>query len=257
MPKSKRSKVVSLTKTAKKTKEQKGKIFEEVQANADKWKYIWLFSVGSMRNAPLKDVRKLWKDSGRLIFARSSLMAKALGDSPETEHKTGLHKLAQKIQGQVGLFFTDTEPQEVIDWFDDFKVPEFARAKNVSTKTVVLPIGAILQHHSDIPEPFPHSMDPQLRKLGLVTTLDRGVPSLTSPHVVCKDGDVLTAEQAQLLKLIGEKLVTFKVVLQARWEAATGELTQLVSDSEMANAATDEVVEDAEAGEKDAEDIAE
>lgn len=38
-------------------------------------------------------------------------------------------------------------------------------------------------------------MDPQLRKLGLVTSLVRGVPSLTSEHVVCKKGQTLTSEQ--------------------------------------------------------------
>jgi hypothetical protein len=49
-------------------------------------------------------------------------------------------------------------------------------------------------------------MDPQLRKLGLATSLVKGVPSLTSPHQICKQGQTLTAEQAQLLKLIGEQM---------------------------------------------------
>ena len=44
-------------------------------------------------------------------------------------------------------------------------------------------------------EPFPHNMDPQLRTLGLQTTLVKGVPTLTSEHIVCRKGDTLTAEQ--------------------------------------------------------------
>lgn len=60
--------------------------------------------------------------------------------------------------------------------------------------------------YNDPLSPFPHSMDPQLRKLGLATSLVKGVPSLTSPHVLCKKGRVLTGEQAQLLKLIGEMM---------------------------------------------------
>lgn len=35
---------------------------EQVQENADKWAYCWLFEVGNMRNAHLKIVRKLWKE---------------------------------------------------------------------------------------------------------------------------------------------------------------------------------------------------
>jgi mRNA turnover protein 4 len=46
-------------------------------------------------------------------------------------------------------------------------------------------------------------MDPQLRSLGLATVLVKGVPSLHNPHVVCRNGEKLTAEKARLLKLLG------------------------------------------------------
>lgn len=67
-----------------------------------------------MRNAHLKIVRKQWKEcvadvilvlclylcflcrsSARMFFGRGAVMAKALGTSPEAEHKLGLHKLAK------------------------------------------------------------------------------------------------------------------------------------------------------------------
>jgi mRNA turnover protein 4 len=47
------------------------------------------------------------------------------------------------MHGQVGLFFTDSPPQEVTEWFDDFKVPSFARANHKATKTVVIPEGLL------------------------------------------------------------------------------------------------------------------
>ena len=84
-----------------------------------------------------------------------------------------------------------------------------------------------MQHHSVPPEPFPHNEEPQLRKLGLRTRMDRGVPTLDVPHTVCEKGKAITPEQAQLLKLVGIKMVTFKVGLRARWDAATGEVTQI------------------------------
>ncbi|TDL22132.1 hypothetical protein BD410DRAFT_788825 [Rickenella mellea] len=225
MPKSKRAKVVSLTKVSKQTREQKGSFISEVQENADKWKYCWLFEVGNMRNTHLKTVRKLWKDTARIFFGRCGMMAKALGSTPEEEHKPGLHQIATQLKGQVGLMFTDTEPDEVKAWFADFRQPDFARSGNVATRDIVLPAGPIMQHHADPPEPFPHNEEPQLRKLGLSTSLVRGVPTLTAPHTLCKKGKPLTSEQAQLLKLIGERMVEFKVVLRAKWVAATGEVT--------------------------------
>ncbi|KAF9241206.1 ribosomal protein L10-domain-containing protein, partial [Melanogaster broomeanus] len=222
MPKSKRSKLVSLTKVTKKTKEQKNALLAEVQQNAEKWKYCWLFEVGAMRNTHLKTVRNLWKDSARIFFGRAAVMAKALGTTPEEEHRPGLHKLAQQIKGQVGLLFTDTEPQEVVEWFDDFRQPDFARSGNLASRTVILPAGPVMRVHSDPPEHFPHNEDPQLRKLGLTTTMNRGVPTLDAPHKICDKGKTLTSEQAQLLKLIGEKMVTFRVALLARWDSVTG-----------------------------------
>jgi mRNA turnover protein 4 len=135
--------------------------------------------------------------------------------------------LQQQIKGPVGLFFTDSEPDEVLDWFADFHPPDFARTGNVSTRTIVLPAGPVLQHHSDPPEPFPHNEEPQLRKLGLHTTLKRGVPTLDNPQTVCEKGKKLSSEQSQLLKLLGEKLVEFQVVLRARWSADDGDVTQI------------------------------
>ena len=42
-------------------------------------------------------------------------------------------------------------------------------------------------------------MEPQLRKLGLPTTLNRGVITLSQEYTVCTKGSYLTPEQAQIL----------------------------------------------------------
>jgi len=225
MPKSKRAKVVSLTKVAKKTREQKANLISDVQANADKWKHCWLFEVGNMRNGHLKTIRKLWKDSGRMFFGRSAVMAKGLGTTVGEEHLPGLHLLSKHIKGQIGLFFTDSPPDEVTAWFDDFHPPDFARAGIRASKTITIPAGPVMQHHSDPPEAMPHNEEHQLRKLGLTTSMNRGVPTLDVPHKICEEGKKLTAEQSQLLKLLGYKTVEFKVKLLGRWEKETGNVT--------------------------------
>lgn len=123
--------------------------------------------------------------------------------------------------------FTDSPPEEVIAWFDDFHPLDFARSGNRASQTVILPAGPVMQQHSTPPEPFPHNEDPQLRKLGLHTKMVRGVPTLDVPHTVCEKGKVLTPEQAQLLKLIGVKMVEFRVALRARWSSVNGEVVQI------------------------------
>jgi mRNA turnover protein 4 len=41
-------------------------------------------------------------------------------------------------------------------------------------------------------------------------------------QTVCKKGDVLTTEQAHILKLLGVKLSTFRVALRWQWDKETG-----------------------------------
>ncbi|KAJ7928031.1 hypothetical protein B0H13DRAFT_1969075 [Mycena leptocephala] len=180
-------------------------MIKDLQENSEKWKYCWLFQVGAMRNTHLKTVRKLWKDSARIFFGRSAVMAKALGTTPEEEHRMGLHNLAKQIQGQIGVLFTDTEPDEVIAWFADFQQPDFARQEYRQSDRCFAG-GPVMRNHSDPPN---------------------RVPTLHNPHKLCEKGKPLTSEQAQLLKLIGEKMVVFRVSLISRWCAATGEVVQV------------------------------
>lgn len=63
MPKSKRAKVLHLTKVEKKGKELTLKLFSNVRKCLDEYQYCFVFSVENMRNTYLKDVRSELADS--------------------------------------------------------------------------------------------------------------------------------------------------------------------------------------------------
>ena len=63
MPKSKRARVVHLSKVEKKGKELSEKLFNNVREAADNFQYIFLFDVENMRNNYLKEVRQEFSDS--------------------------------------------------------------------------------------------------------------------------------------------------------------------------------------------------
>lgn len=63
MPKSKRAKVVHLSKVDKKGKELSQKLFSNVRECLDQYQYCFVFSVENMRNTYLKDVRNEFNDS--------------------------------------------------------------------------------------------------------------------------------------------------------------------------------------------------
>lgn len=100
MPKSKRSKVTTLSKTpVRSTKASKVALVNEVQQQIDSYDHVWLFSVGDMRNEGLKELRSQWRGTGRFFLGRGKVMAKSLGETEETEYQEGLAKLARVSGG--------------------------------------------------------------------------------------------------------------------------------------------------------------
>lgn len=136
------------------------------------------------------------------------------------------------MKGQCGLLFTDCTKQEVTDWFDDYAVEDFARSGFKANQAVTLEEGPLKQ--------FSHAIEPYLRQLGMPTKLDRGefinfiivtvlshtcilgVVTLIKDYEVCKEGSILTPEQAKILELLEHKLATFKLILKAKWTKGEG-----------------------------------
>lgn len=63
MPKSKRSRLVTLSKTQKKGKELSQRLYSNVRESLDRYQTCFVFSVENMRNTFLKDVRTDLADS--------------------------------------------------------------------------------------------------------------------------------------------------------------------------------------------------
>ncbi|CAE6533867.1 unnamed protein product [Rhizoctonia solani] len=244
MPRSKRSKVGNVGFVVS-SPDVDGTIARKIREHAQKWKYAWVFSVGDMRNAALKDIRAQWKSTGRMFCARNTVMVKAIGSTEEEEIRSGIHAITKYLHSGAGIFFTDWDPKETLEWFNDYKKPDFARAGNVATREVVLPEattkGPVCDQtpSPDPPAPLAHTLEPRLRQLGLSTRLVRGVPSLSAPHIICKAGQQLTAEQAALLRLLGIQMTEFRMNCLCWWGEDEG-LTELQANTKSTLGAEDD-----------------
>ncbi|KAK3087433.1 hypothetical protein FSP39_005866 [Pinctada imbricata] len=143
-------------------------------------------------------------------------MCLALGRTDGEEYKDNLHKLSSQLRGQTGLLFTNKSKEEVLKFFDAFCVSDYARSGNEAPQTVILEAGPV-------PE-FSHSMEPQLRQLGLPTSLQKGVITLLREHTVCEQGDILTPEQARILKLFGHEMSEFRITIEGVWSDGNWEI---------------------------------
>lgn len=103
--------------------------------------------------------------------------------------------------------------------------------------------------------PVSHTLEPELRRLGMPTRMVKGKVCLGDEagegddYVICKEGETLDSRQTRLLKLFSICLSEFRVKLLAYWSASSGEVTELEKPGAAAPGAggdADEMEEDDE-----------
>lgn len=246
MPRSKRDKKVSLTKTDRKGLAWKQQIIEDIKRCVEKYPNIFIFSVQNMRNNLLKDLRQEWKTNSRFFFGKNRIMQIGLGRNEAEEIEPGLHKLSKRLSGQCGLLFTTKEKSEVIEWSKNYWAIEYARSGFIATDTVILPEGPL--------DDFAHSIEPHLRSLGMPTKLHKGIVTLCSEFTVCEKGKILKPEQARILKLIARPMAKFRLQIKCAWSKTGGyeNYSEKDEDDENVDSGTEgDILEDVEMNDED------
>lgn len=158
-------------------------------------------------------------------------MAKALGQTPAEEHLPNLSKLTEHLAGNVGLFFTNRAPSEIIEYFAAYSQTDFARAGVVASQTFTIPAGTVYSRGGEVPEdedlPLPHSVETTIRKWGMPTRLVQGKIVLDAPYDVCEEGKVMNSHQTALLKMFGVALADFKIDLKAYYTKSSEAVTEI------------------------------
>ncbi|KAG7661905.1 MRT4 [[Candida] subhashii] len=229
MPRSKRSKLVTLAQTDKKTKENKTRIFDEVRSALDEYRYVWILKLDDIRTPVLQDIRSDWTGS-KLLLGKKRVLQKALGDTPQEEYKDNLHKLSKLCDSALpGLLFTNETPETVQSYFTAYTKQDYARAKSKAPIDFVIPEGIVYSRGGQLPieedVPMSHSLEETLRnKLKVPTKIKAGKITINEPYVVCRAGDVLDVRQALLLKQFGVAVSEFKVNTLAYFDGESSEI---------------------------------
>ncbi|KAK8390349.1 hypothetical protein O3P69_010198 [Scylla paramamosain] len=244
MPKSKRDKKISLTQTRKKGLDFKQNLVEEIRKCIDLYARVFVFSSQHIKTNKLKEIRNEWNHS-RFFLGKNKVMALALGRTPEEEIQENLHKVSQRLVGQCGLLFTNASKDEVMEYFENRRYPVQPHAGDVASETVELKKGLLPQ--------FSHAIEPHLRKLGMPTRLERGVPELMQDFIVCEEGRQLIPAQASILKLLGKEMAYFQLQMEWCWNRLDGkfECLQDVNGKENEDEKDEELKEEEEDDEEE------
>ncbi|CAK9179562.1 unnamed protein product [Ilex paraguariensis] len=216
MPKSKRNRPVTLSKTKKKGREHKENIVNSIREAVEKYNSVYVFSFENMRNLKFKEFREQLKSTSRFFLGSNKVMQVSIGRSVADEIRPGLHKISKLLRGDSGICFTNLPKEEVQRLFDEYEEYDFARTGSISTEKVELKEGPLDQ--------FTHEMEPFLRKQGMPVRLNKGVVELVSDFVVCEEGRPLSPESSRILRLLGIKMATFRLHLICRWSPEEFEL---------------------------------
>ncbi|KRW99699.1 hypothetical protein PPERSA_03500 [Pseudocohnilembus persalinus] len=211
MPKSKRSKVVKFTKTSKKTADHKEQLVTKIHQCLEKYDSLYLFKHDNMTTVPFRQIQEELSDS-KFFLGKNKVMQVGLGKSEEDSYKTNSYKISEDLVGESGLFFTNKTEEEVLKYFGNFGLEEYAKAGAIADKTIILNKG------SDVFSKFSHSIEPYLRKLGLTTSLYMGEIQLNGDFVLAQNGVPLNPEQCKILKLLKIKMGQFKITMVAQWK---------------------------------------
>ncbi len=181
-------------------------------------------------------------------------MARALGHTPEDSQADNIYQLTAYLKGAVGLLFTNRDPTSVLSYFAALSQVDFARAGVAATREFVIPRGVVMSTAGEVPPehdvPMGHTIEPELRRLGVPTSMVKGKVVLEDApdgaaaddrrgYVVCRPGDVLDSRQTRLLKLFSVCMSEFRVRALAYWSAASTEVTKVDADPPAAAADMD------------------
>ncbi|CAM8901392.1 unnamed protein product [Rhodiola kirilowii] len=209
MPKSKRDRQVTLSKTKKQGRGRKEVIVNTIREAAEKFNSAYVFTFENMRNLKFKEFREQLKATSRFFLGSNKVMQVALGRSESDEIRSGISNVSKLLHGDAGLVFTNMPKEDVERLFNEYEESDFARTGSIASETVELKEGPL--------EQFTHEMEPFLRKQGMPVKLNRGVVELVADYVVCEEGKPVSPEASRILRLLGVKMATFKLHLVCRW----------------------------------------
>ena len=210
MPKSKRNKVIPLSKVTKKGPgEKKERQVKNIHKYLKQYKYCYAFTYKNMTNISMNALKEYYKDSIFMI-GKNHVMQVGLGKTDEEESKEGSSNLNKYLKGNCGLLFTDKEPDDIILYFQQYSSPYFGNVGSISKQTLILKRG-FDEHLAE----FPSSMESQFRQLGMNIKVDDGKFCLLDDYAVCREGKPLTPEQCKMCKHLNIYLDEFKIYIQA------------------------------------------
>jgi mRNA turnover protein 4 len=87
---------------------------ENIQNYLEEYEFCFVLRFKNMTSVPMQEMRNYWNTS-KFVIGKNKVLQVALGKSEDDEPKTNAHKLSGYMKGNCCLFFTNQEPDMVLE----------------------------------------------------------------------------------------------------------------------------------------------
>jgi large subunit ribosomal protein L10 len=165
-----------------------------------------------MRKLPtraLQNMRESMRGTAVIRMSRKSLIKKAIANSKKKDIK----KLEENLADVPALLVTNENPFKIFKVIKENKTPAAAKPGDVPANDILVSKG---------PTPLPPGPSiSTLQKAGLKTSVQGGKIAVLADKVVCKAGEAVSQEVADVLSLLKVEPMEIGMDLTCVWEGGT------------------------------------
>ncbi|MFP4117031.1 MAG: 50S ribosomal protein L10 [Candidatus Aenigmatarchaeota archaeon] len=187
-------------------REWKKKDVEEMKELLNENPVVGVTSMYKIPAPQLQDIRKDLHGKAKIRMSRKTLMKRALEESDRED----IEDLKEHLKGESAFIFTEMNPFKLYSYLQENKSSAPAKAGDIAPNDIVVNEGGT-------------GIDPgpaigKLQNAGLKTSIDEGEIKIVQESVVAEQGDEISHEEAEALKMLDMEPMEIGLSIKAVWE---------------------------------------
>ena len=190
-------------------KEDKPKYVEQLTGMINEYSVIGVLNMHKMPARALQQMRESMRGTTVIKSGKKGLITRALNSSKKSNIKT----LQEKLAGEPALLLTNENPFRLFRLIKENRTPAAAKPGDIAAKDITIPKGS-----TNLP---PGPSISTLQKVGLKTSVQGGKIAVMADKIVCKAGEKITQDLADVLALLKIEPMEIGLDLAYVWEDGT------------------------------------
>lgn len=169
-------------------KSEKVKLLNEIKEIAKNYKVVGIADLYKLPANALQKIRKMLKGYAIIKIAPKAIIEKVL------ESREDWKLMKEKVGRYPALIFSNLDPFKLYKLIEKNKTPAPAKVNDIAPKDIEIKAGK-----TDL---VPGPAITALQKLKIKTKVEGGKISIISDQIICKKGDLITEDIANVLNLL-------------------------------------------------------